>query len=625
METELNQTDAGWPEQARAALATGGAAVARTSRQLAALAPEAARAAGLRPTRVYIARSVTVEPLLPFLRLAAAGAGLWLEIEVGGYGAYIDDLLNPEGSLARWSPELVLMLLDLEDVGGDLPAACARGDAAEIAAAVERIGGDLENLLVGLRRHSAARVVAQGFVAPAEPTLGEVADANAAAGGEAGAVASLNARLAAACRRIGDAVFFDQDRVAARGGRARWRDERMFRFSRTAVAAEHFPAYARALARSIRALFLPPRKVLCTDLDNTLWGGVLGEEGAAGIATGATFPGNCYREYQRYLRRLAARGVLLAIVSKNDERDAREAFQKRAADMGVSWDDFAAVKIGWGDKAAALREIAAELSLGLDSLVFVDDEPVECEAARRQAPGVLVIQAPRDEPWRLVEVMAEAAAFDAATITAEDRARGEEYKAQARRAQLESAAGSREAFLASLEIACELLPAAEAPLARAAQLTQKTNQFNLTTRRYGGNEIERFAAAPGGYAAALRYRDRFGDAGVIGLALAETRDGRCRIDTFLLSCRVIGRGVESFLLWDLATRARAAGARALLGEYIPTARNQPCQDFYDRHGFRRLEQASEAGGVLYEMDLTAGAPERPAWIAASWREAAARA
>ncbi len=187
------------------------------------------------------------------------------------------------------------------------------------------------------------------------------------------------------------------------------------------------------LVRSFSTLFRAPRKVLCTDLDNTLWGGVLGEEGTEGIQTGSAFPGNCYLEYQRYLKQLSARGILLAIVSKNNEADVREAFQARAADLALKLDDFVATKISWNEKADAIRELAQELSLGLDSFVFVDDNPVECEAIRQQLPEVAVVSAPVEEPWKLVELLSEQSYFDAASVTDDDVNRLSEYKAQAQR------------------------------------------------------------------------------------------------------------------------------------------------------------------------------------------------
>jgi FkbH-like protein len=504
-------------------------------------------------------------------------------------------------------------LTDIEDLAGGLADICAAVSATGIDRETARASGDIAAMLEALRRNSPARLVAQGFPLPNQPVLGDLADANLAAG-EGRAVASINSAMAQACRKIGDAVYFDQDHLAARYGREAWRDRRMFKASRLAVSPQFFRPYAEGLARAIRALYFPPRKVLCTDLDNTLWGGIVGEDGPDGVATGSAFPGNCYRDYQRYLKHLAARGVLLTIASKNNPADVQECFRMRAADLAVTLDDFVGVKIGWGEKSAALRELAQELSLGLDSFVFVDDNPVECAAIRQQLPGVLVVEAPQEQPWLLADAVAAAGPFDTLTITEDDRRRTEEYRAQARRSELETTAASREEFLASLGIECTILSALDAPLSRTAQLIAKSNQFNLTTRRHSAGDVERFSRRAGTLAVALRVRDRFGDAGVVGVALCATENGCCRIDTFLLSCRVIGRGVETALLSYLAGEAQKLGAKRLIGEYVPSPKNQLCEDFFPLHGFERATGDAIFGGVAYGSDLPKASLAVPPWI-----------
>jgi FkbH-like protein len=592
--------------------------VAFAAGRLAALGPDRAKQAGLVPVRAYCARSVTIEPLVPYLLVHGASSGLWLQLEIGGYGSFADELLNPRAALAQARPDLVLFLADVEDVAGDLRDACAAGSAEQIGAALEEATQSLTSLVAGLRRHSRARLVVQGLIVPDRPVLGEVADANLAAG-ELWALRRLNEALGKACREATDAVLFDQDQVAARCGRARYRDERLFRSTRLAVAVECFDAYSAALVRAIRPLFLPSRKVLVTDLDNTFWGGIVGEDGPDRIASGTDFPGNCYREYQRLLQQLSRRGVLLAIASKNNEPDVREAFERRRRDLLLSLDGFASVQIGWQSKVLMLKSIAKELSLGVDSFVFVDDSPMECAEVRQGLPEVQVIQIPPAEPWRIAPlVAAQLGAFDQLAITEDDRQRVEEYRSQRQRAQLEAEAGSRDEFLGSLGIVCTMLSALEAPLERTAQLLSKTNQFNLTTRRHSAGDVERLAAEPNAQAWALRVRDRFGDAGVVGVALCRMQGTLCVIDSFLLSCRVIGRGVESALLHHLAKRAIVAGATHLIGEYTPTKKNPPCAEFYPGHHFRPLDPTrgpiGQASGTLYELDLAGGPPPLPAWI-----------
>jgi FkbH-like protein len=568
-----------------------------------------------RHLKSYVVRSVTVEPILPFLTTEAVLSNYVLDLNLGGYGSYVDELLNPQSPLAKFKPNLVFILLDLEDIAGSLPNLCADGIGATVDAEIEESVTRIAQLLGNFRSSNSARILFQGCVVPDYSSLGDVGEANLPHS-LTNAVYRLNQKLAAVCRTISDCVFFDVDQLAARYGRTNWRDDRMFLASRLSVSSTFFGSYARGLVRSFSPLFRAPRKVLCTDLDNTLWGGVLGEEGPEGIATGSAFPGNCYLEYQRYLKQLSSRGILLAIVSKNNDADVREAFQVRAADLGLTLDNFVATKISWNEKASSIRELAEELSLGLDSFVFVDDSPVECEAIRQQLPEVAVISAPVEEPWKMVELLSSQSFFDAAVVTDDDVNRLNEYKAQAQRAELANSAGNRDEFLASLEIVCTFLSSLDAPLARSVQLLAKTNQFNLTSRRHSAAEVEEFAASAGGQAVAVRVRDRFGDAGVVGLALARTKGDTCSIDSLLLSCRVIGRGIETALLAHLGANAVRAGATRLVGEFIPTKKNAPCVDFYLDHGFVKDVSSKETSpdSVFYQLDLTTTTLESPKWL-----------
>jgi FkbH-like protein len=570
---------------------------------------------GARQVVAYVVRSVTVEPILPFLIAEAAVSNYVLDLKVGGYGSYVDEMLNPQGQLAKSDPDAVLVILDLEDIAGRLPYLCGDGVGAQVEEEIEECVERMAQLLKGFRTGSSARLVLQGLVVPDRTSLGDVGDANLPHS-LTNAIQRLNQKLAILCGSIADCVFFDVDRLAARYGRSHWHDARMFLASRLPVSAGFFHAYARGLIRSLSTLFRSSRKVLCTDLDNTLWGGVLGEDGPDGIATGSVFPGNCYLEYQKYLKQLSSRGILLAIVSKNNEADVREAFQIRSADLALSMDDFVASKISWSEKSDSIRELSQELSLGLDAFVFIDDNPVECEAIRQQLPEVVVIEAPVQEPWKLVETLSSQSFFDAAVVTDDDINRLNDYKAQAQRSELASSIGNRDEFLASLGIVCSFQSALQAPLSRAVQLLAKTNQFNLTTRRRSAAEIEEFASAAGGQAIVVRVRDRFGDAGVVGLALARTRGDSCYIDSLLLSCRVIGRGIETALLTHLSRNALRAGAKRLVGEFIATKKNTPCASFYSDHGFTETIPTDETSSdsIFYEMDLTTAAMAFPKWI-----------
>ncbi len=590
--------------------------VAFAASLLKEMTPQGAEQAGLKVLRTFIARSTTIEPVLPHVIVESALRGLRLDVTIGGYGSFFEELSDPRGSLVRSSPDFVLVLLDVEDIAGDLREACAVAQTDRALAAGEEASARTIQLVKSLRAHSRARILVQGLVTPALLALGPVTDSNVTAS-EAHLLQRANHKIAEACRGLRDCLFFDADELAGEFGRERWRDDRMFYATRLPVAQAAFEVYAQAIARHLRTMCFPPKKVLCTDLDNTLWGGILGEDGISGIATGPGFPGNCYLAYQKYLKQLAARGVLLAIASKNNAEEVREAFELRKDDLAVSLNDFSAVHIGWQEKSESLRMIAEDLNLGLDSIVFVDDSTIECMGIEQCLPEVSVVHVPPDEPWRMVAKVMSTGVFDTASVTEDDRNRTAQYSAEAQRSQLESNAVSRDDFLLSLEISAKALDARDAPLERAVQLLHKTNQFNLTTRRHSAADVQQFAEATHGQAIALRCRDRFGDSGVVGVALCRQEADACHIDSFLLSCRVIGRGLETALLAHIANHAYSNGAAQIMAEYIPTKKNSVCRDFYPDHGFEAVSQQAD-GTILYRLQIDDNRPQIPAWI--QWEE-----
>jgi FkbH-like protein len=346
------------------------------------------------------------------------------------------------------------------------------------------------------------------------------------------------------------------------------------------------------------------------DLDHTLWGGVIGEDGMAGIQLGPEYPGAAYQELQRALLDLTRRGILLAVCSKNNPADAMEALENHPG-MLLRPRDFAAMRINWNEKAQNLREIAAELNIGADSVAFLDDNPVERHEIREQLPETIVIELPRDA-MRFAGTVRDCPYFERLTLSEEDRQRGEYYAAQRERAELERSVASKEDFYRWLEQVAEIAPVNPATLARVAQLTQKTNQFNLTTRRYTEQQIAEMAERAGWRVWSLRVSDRYADNGLVGVAIARVEGEVCEIDTFLLSCRVIGRTVETALLARLAQDARARGATRLEGWFLPTRKNAPAKDFYRDHGFEVAAQND--GGVLWRLDLTREQLRTPEWI-----------
>jgi FkbH-like protein len=329
----------------------------------------------------------------------------------------------------------------------------------------------------------------------------------------------------------------------------------------------------------------PAPKCVVLDCDNTLWGGVVGEDGVGGIALGSAFPGSGYQGLQKVLKSLKDRGVLLAIASKNNPKEVDDVFSQHD-EMVLRKEDIAVWRVNWSPKSQSLREIAGELNIGIDSLVMIDDSDYELAEIGNAVPEVRLLQVP-EEVGLLPDLIASSGLFRNMKVSAEDLARtdmiGQEF------ARKEAAqALSREEFLASLDLVVDYIEVGEEHIGRVAQLTNKTNQFNLTTIRRTEAEIRALVASDEHLVRAIRVADKFGDYGLVGVAILKSADAEWEIDTFLMSCRVLSRGIETSFLATLVSEAGDRGAKAFIGRYIPTQKNVLVKDLYRQHGFAEM-------------------------------------
>jgi FkbH-like protein len=391
----------------------------------------------------------------------------------------------------------------------------------------------------------------------------------------------VNTAVAEICAGVPRCSVLDVARAAAETGLSRWRDDRLAFLAKAPWSGDALTAVAKLTARSLRATFTTPKKCLVLDMDNTLWGGVIGEAGMEGIQLGPDYPGNVFVDFQRRVLSLRDRGVLLAAASKNNAADVETVLAEHPSCV-LKRADFAAFEVHWEDKATSLRRIAQSLNIGLDALVFMDDNPVERAWVREQLPEVTTIELPAS-PMGYWKALDDAACFDSLALTAEDRQRAVMYAGEARRQELQSSAGNLDEFLRSLDLVLTVGCVDETTLPRVAQLLGKTNQFNLTTRRHDEAAIRDMSAQ--GTGLWVRVRDRFGDAGLVGVVIAVPDGDAWRVDTFLMSCRVIGRKVETVMLALLERVAALRGVPALTAEFIPTKKNQPAEKFLPEHGF----------------------------------------
>jgi FkbH-like protein len=430
-------------------------------------------------------------------------------------------------------------------------------------------------------------------------------------GGKADGDVALVRRVNEALRQDlpAGAYFADLEQISGVMGRERFYDPRRYFWTKQPFSEVGAVRLAEHLWAGVRALVSGPKKVLVLDLDNTLWGGIVGETGPTGIRITEGTDGEAFCAFQKYVKELGERGVLLAICSKNNPADARGAFEQNTG-MVLTLDDFAHFDASWDPKAMGLGRIAKVLQLGLDDFVFFDDNPAEREHIRRALPQVGVVEVPED-PSGFIPALEAGLWFEAIGLTKEDRQRASQYRMERQRREVESSFTSMDDYLASLHMVAEVRPIDEEDLDRVVQLIGKTNQFNLTTRRHSAEQVRHLVSRPETIGRTVRMTDRFGDYGLVSVMLAvadldqdpAAGRGTLRIDTWLMSCRVIGRTVEQFFFNVLADEARRRVGR-LVGHYIPTPKNGLVKDLYDRLGFARRD-CEEGGTVAYELDLAA--------------------
>jgi FkbH-like protein len=553
----------------------------------------------LPPLRIAVLRNVVVEPIEPYLRYFAYRIGFSARCEFGAYDNVYQEAVAGQSGLLDADTDCLLVFLKLENLSWDLARRFAALSAERIRQETQRVKDIAAEIAAGIRRQTAAMIVWNGFELPVHPSLG-ILDYQRSEG-ETAVVEHLNAFLRDMLAGHKSAYLLDVNACLARVGARHFYDLRYWHLARAPYSLEALEEIGGEIFKYIRALKGRSRKCLVLDCDNVLWGGIVGEDGLAGIRLGQSHPGSPFREFQQEVLNLHSRGVVLALCSKNNEADVWEVFD-RHPDMLLRREHIAAARINWSDKVSGLTQIAEELELGLDSLVFVDDSPLEADMVRQHLPQVTVVELPEGRAVENREILSSGGWFDTLSLSQEDRQRGAMYRAEAARREMREQSRDLGSYYGSLEMVLEIRVADELAIPRVAQLTQKTNQFSLTTRRYGDADIARFGASPRADVVHVRLKDRFGDSGITGVCILEYEGGRARIDTFLLSCRVLGRGVEDALLVHCMRRAKQRGCRVAVGEYRPTAKNAQVKEFYPRRGFRSV--ASGEGTERFELDLT---------------------
>jgi FkbH-like protein len=538
----------------------------------------------LTPFKLGVLSNGTTDFVVPFLEATALRHGIALDVVTVPFGQVLQSALDPNSPIHAAQPDAVLLALDHRalpfrlDAQGQWPPYGANAALRE-----------LDDIRDAIRSHSGATCLMQSVAAPWAPLFGNM-DASLAGSARA-TYASFNEGLA---KRAGESadVLIDVEVLAHAVGLNEWHNDRDWHLGKLPFSRHGLPIYAEVVLRAIGAMRGKARKCLVLDLDNTVWGGVIGDDGLDGIAIDqGDARGEAYRAVQSAALDLRKRGIVLAVCSKNDIDVAKQPFREHPG-MLLKESDIAVFMANWEDKASNLERIAQRLDIGLDALVLLDDNPAERLQVRQALPQVAVPELGED-PSNFVRTLLQAGYFESVAFTAEDLARAEQYQGNANRAELQ--AGSRDLgdFLRSLDMQIQFAAFQPIGRKRVAQLINKTNQFNLTTRRYTEAQIADMEESSTVFTLQVGLIDRFGDNGMIGVVICHRRPEEWEIDSWLMSCRVLNRKVEEAVCNRLAREAHAAGSRRLIGIYRPTSRNQMVASLFERLGFARIDSPLE--------------------------------
>lgn len=551
------------------------------------------------PVKLAICSASTVSHLVPGVRLGCLRRGLWSDIHIGDYGQYFQEIADPNSSFYKFEPNVVLFAFDSSHL---LASQDVLEDRVTAKKQVNEVIDKLRRLWDLALSACRGQVIQQTILSTAPPLLGN--NEHRLPGSRQSLLALVNNRI----REAGDLHGIDVLSLDARlvsDGRAAWHDPVLWHRAKMEISPAAAPFYGDLVARIIAARRGLSAKCLVLDLDNTLWSGVVGDDGLEGIILGqGSAVGEAFITFQRYIKDLSRRGVIIAVCSKNDEKAALSVFEEHP-EMILKRSDIACFAANWQDKPSNIRQIAQNLEIGMESIVFVDDSVFERNIVRRELPMVNVPELP-DDPAQYANCIADAGYFEAVTITSEDLNRTQQYRQNWQRRALRSSSTDIAGYLKSLEMRLEWRPFDRINCQRIVQLINKTNQFNLTTRRYSEAEIGAMISAKEIITLQFRLTDRFGDNGTIGAIIARwlyQPSDALFIDTWLMSCRVLGRQVEEGMLNVLAAVAKSDGADCLVGEFRPNSKNSIVSGHYEKLKFVKIADGAD-GSTRWQRELT---------------------
>jgi FkbH-like protein len=565
-----------------------------------------------RLVRIAVIGSSTLDPLAACISIKTRLSDLFPETWIGGFNTYRQEAFEKDSGLYKFNPDIVVLSVD----GWSLLPNSFLSDFVDMSSMdreehVKYITHEVVSVAKKLERDTNALVLVNNFVVPTFSPFGIVDEKQDL--GLKDFFRAANKLLQEPFMETNRVHFVDVDSCASDFGKTRMRNWRTY-YRGSVPFGEDFTLHlAEEYLRYIRAFKGLSKKCIVVDLDNTLWGGIIGEDGINNIKLGATSPGIEYVEFQRVLLSLYNRGIILAVNSKNNLDDAMQVLREHPYQV-LKEDHFAAFRINWNSKVQNLKELAEEINIGLDSMVFLDDNPREREQVRYALPQVLVVEMP-ENPQLYRETIEGLRVFDVLSLTKEDMERGKMYVGKRKRIELQLSTESSEDYLRTLDLVVTIREATDFDLPRVVQLIGKTNQFNLTTRRYSEAEVNSLRDSDDSAVYCMSVKDKFGDEGIVAVAIVRKHESKWVIDSFLMSCRVIGRTVETAFLAKIISDAKRAGVKSVEGEFIPSKKNAPAKDLYSKHDFTHSVQTGDDENITSWMFMVDEQELRvPEWI-----------
>ncbi len=534
--------------------------------------------------KIAIISNTTVKGFCETLAVICDENGINAEIYETPYGQYYRELMDQNSDLHRLNPNVIFFMMDCQTMLGEHFYNPYGAGSSSLVEKVDQVKAELHQLIEVATNRFDCKIVFNNFMIPTYSPMGIIESKQAVGFFES--ISHVNYFLNEMAKQLPQVFIFDFNNFASFYGKQNFTDKKMYYLANLTINFTYIPLLCQQYLAYIKTFLSMSKKCLVLDLDNTLWGGVVGEDGVNNIRLGLHYEGKVFYEFQKYIFALRERGVILAINSKNNVEDVKEVFEKHPY-MVLKESHFASIKINWNDKVSNMKEIAKELNIGLDSMVFMDDDQTNCEAMKTLLPEVRTVLLPRDTSL-YVSVLQSLNEFNILEMTEEDIKRNEMYTEQKQREQLKVSIGDYEAYLKSLNTQLTFYPCEKENIQRIAQLTQKTNQFNLTTKRYFVEALEGLIEK-GYFIYCVRVTDKFGDNGICGVVIFSIVEKVAMIDTFLLSCRVLGRYIENDILKFIMNLAYEKEATEIVGLFQPTAKNGLVKKFYKENKFELLK------------------------------------